>query len=101
MEEAVAIVTSNPVYVASKVGPHKWRSRAHSMRHCKAVLAVTDYERDDVSCVYYLPKVTTVQVGEWTSSCLEYCIRKVAALCKPYKYVATCIIMQKTGVTAA
>lgn len=38
-----------------------------------------------------------LQVGQWTSQCLEGCMQRLSALNKPYKYVVTCIIMQKTG----
>ncbi|KAI8469600.1 MAG: dynein light chain Tctex1 [Monoraphidium minutum] len=36
-------------------------------------------------------------VGRWTTGCLEGCIKRLVALGKPYKYVVTCTIMQKTG----
>lgn len=38
-----------------------------------------------------------VQVSQWTSSCLEHCIKRLTALNKPFKYVVTCVIMQKNG----
>ncbi|CAG9461412.1 unnamed protein product [Pedinophyceae sp. YPF-701] len=37
------------------------------------------------------------QVPQWTSSCLETCVRKLTNLQKPMKYIVTCVIMQKTG----
>lgn len=40
-----------------------------------------------------------LQVSQWTSSCLENCIKKLTALNKPFKYVVTCVIMQKNGET--
>lgn len=40
---------------------------------------------------------TLLQVSAWTNQCLEGCMKRLTALGKPYKYVATCIIMQKTG----
>ncbi|KAF5828826.1 Tctex-1, partial [Dunaliella salina] len=36
-------------------------------------------------------------VSQWTSTCLENCIKKLGNLNKPFKYVVTCIIMQKNG----
>lgn len=33
----------------------------------------------------------------WTSGCLENCMKRLTGLNKPFKYVVTCIIMQKTG----
>lgn len=37
------------------------------------------------------------QVNQWTSACLEGCMKRLTSMNKPYKYVVTCIIMQKTG----
>lgn len=37
------------------------------------------------------------KVSQWTSSCLERTIKKLTALSKPFKYVVTCVIMQKNG----
>jgi hypothetical protein len=41
--------------------------------------------------------VLHLQVSQWTSACLEGCMKRLTGLNKPYKYVVTCIIMQKTG----
>ena len=38
-----------------------------------------------------------MQVGQWTSTCLETCIKRLADLNKPFKYVVTTVIMQKNG----
>ena len=37
------------------------------------------------------------KVGTWTNNIVEGCVAKLTALHKPFKYIATCIIMQKTG----
>ena len=37
------------------------------------------------------------KVGPWTSSIVESCLGKLAALHKPFKYIVTCLIMQRTG----
>lgn len=37
------------------------------------------------------------RVPQWTSSCIEQCMARLAALQKPYKYIVTCMIMQKNG----
>ena len=42
-------------------------------------------------------KVGCVQVGQWTSTCLETCIKRLADFNKPFKYVVTTVIMQKNG----
>ena len=37
------------------------------------------------------------KVAQWTSNCVEQCLKRLTALNKPFKYIVTCIIMQKTG----
>lgn len=44
-----------------------------------------------------LLKMSGLQVGQWTSTCLETCIKRLADLNKPFKYVVTTVIMQKNG----
>jgi len=38
-----------------------------------------------------------VQVNQWTASIIEQAIAHLTKLNKPYKYIVTCAIMQKTG----
>eukprot|EP00002_Diphylleia_rotans_P002341 TRINITY_DN1149_c0_g1_i2.p1 TRINITY_DN1149_c0_g1~~TRINITY_DN1149_c0_g1_i2.p1 ORF type:complete len:114 (+),score=22.03 TRINITY_DN1149_c0_g1_i2:72-413(+) len=44
------------------------------------------------SAVYNHNKVT-----QWTSNIVEQCLKRLAGLNKPFKYVVTCIVMQKNG----
>ncbi|XP_037552642.1 dynein light chain Tctex-type 1 [Nematolebias whitei] len=37
------------------------------------------------------------QVNKWTSSIVERCISQLVKLGKPFKYIVTCAVMQKTG----
>jgi len=37
------------------------------------------------------------KVAQWTSNVVEQCLRRLTALNKPFKYIVTCIIMQKNG----
>ena len=37
------------------------------------------------------------KIASWTNNIIEYSLIKLTALHKPFKYIATCIIMQKTG----
>eukprot|EP00164_Ancoracysta_twista_P005076 GFYU01006913.1.p1 GENE.GFYU01006913.1~~GFYU01006913.1.p1 ORF type:complete len:117 (-),score=19.74 GFYU01006913.1:41-391(-) len=37
------------------------------------------------------------KVSQWTSSVLESCLKRLTGLNKPFKYIVTCIIMQKNG----
>eukprot|EP00002_Diphylleia_rotans_P016997 TRINITY_DN3300_c0_g2_i1.p2 TRINITY_DN3300_c0_g2~~TRINITY_DN3300_c0_g2_i1.p2 ORF type:complete len:114 (+),score=24.81 TRINITY_DN3300_c0_g2_i1:76-417(+) len=37
------------------------------------------------------------KVTQWTSTIVEQSLKRLAALGKPFKYVVTCLIMQKNG----
>ncbi|XP_078030260.1 dynein light chain Tctex-type 1-like [Epinephelus lanceolatus] len=37
------------------------------------------------------------RVNQWTTSVAEQCLRHLSKLGKPFKYIVTCIIMQKNG----
>lgn len=37
------------------------------------------------------------KVNQWTSSVVELCLNQLAKLNKPFKYIVTCVIMQKNG----
>ncbi|KAI4802484.1 dynein light chain Tctex-type 1-like [Pseudochaenichthys georgianus] len=37
------------------------------------------------------------RVNQWTTSVVEQCLSQLSKLGKPFKYIVTCIIMQKTG----
>ncbi|CAG5082806.1 Oidioi.mRNA.OKI2018_I69.PAR.g10212.t1.cds [Oikopleura dioica] len=39
----------------------------------------------------------SVKIDMWMNSIIEQCIENLTKLDKPYKYVATAVIMQKTG----
>ncbi|EFJ05638.1 hypothetical protein SELMODRAFT_8199, partial [Selaginella moellendorffii] len=36
-------------------------------------------------------------IGQWTSTVCEKCMAKLVNLNKPFKYIVTCMIMQKNG----
>eukprot|EP00052_Salpingoeca_macrocollata_P034897 m.12964 g.12964 ORF g.12964 m.12964 type:complete len:117 (-) comp7138_c0_seq1:35-385(-) len=40
----------------------------------------------------------TAKVKGWTSGIIETTLNKLCALNKPFKYIVTCVVMQKTGV---
>lgn len=40
---------------------------------------------------------THSRVPQWTSDVIEACMRRLTQLNKPFKYIVTCAIMQKTG----
>ena len=37
------------------------------------------------------------KVNEWTNSIVQNCLKELQALARAFKYVITCVIMQKTG----
>ncbi|XP_043916173.1 dynein light chain Tctex-type 1-like [Protopterus annectens] len=37
------------------------------------------------------------RVNQWTSSVVETCLNQLTKLGKPFKYIVTCVIMQKNG----
>jgi len=37
------------------------------------------------------------KVNEWTNSIVQNCLKELQALGRPFKYIITCVIMQKTG----
>lgn len=37
------------------------------------------------------------KVNQWTNSVVEQCLSQLTKLNKPFKYIVTCVIMQKTG----
>ncbi|XP_027140305.1 dynein light chain Tctex-type 1 [Larimichthys crocea] len=37
------------------------------------------------------------RVNHWTTSVVEQCLSQLSKLGKPFKYIVTCIIMQKNG----
>uniref|UniRef100_A0A8C9VWD3 Dynein light chain Tctex-type 1 n=1 Tax=Scleropages formosus TaxID=113540 RepID=A0A8C9VWD3_SCLFO len=39
----------------------------------------------------------TARVNAWTSAVVETCLSQLAKLGKPFKYIVTCIVMQKNG----
>ena len=36
-------------------------------------------------------------VGQWTNDVVAQCVRRLTALGKPFKYVVTCVLLQRTG----
>lgn len=37
------------------------------------------------------------KVSQWTSNIVESCVKRLTQLNKPFKYVVSCVIMQKNG----
>ena len=84
----------NQQYNEAKVRNTKWRFwglRPFGLQ------ARCDGRQCLTACAWVLRCALPAQVSQWTSSCLEHCIKRLTALNKPFKYVVTCIIMQKNG----
>lgn len=58
---------------------------------------VSNIIKESIDAVLQNQQYNETKVSQWTSSCLENCVKKLAGLNKPFKYVVTCIIMQKNG----
>ena len=43
------------------------------------------------------PALGATQVNSWCSLTVEHCLKRLTALNKPFKYIVTCVIMQKNG----
>uniref|UniRef100_A0A8C9RYB6 Dynein light chain Tctex-type 1 n=1 Tax=Scleropages formosus TaxID=113540 RepID=A0A8C9RYB6_SCLFO len=61
---------------------------------CSGFLAHSNSK--DIVCV---PLITYQhsRVNQWSSSVVENCLGQLTKLGKPFKYIVTCIIMQKNG----
>ena len=58
---------------------------------------VSNIIKESVDTVLQSEQYNVDKVGQWTNNCMECCLKRLTALAKPYKYVVTCLIMQKTG----
>jgi len=61
---------------------------------------VSNIIKESIDAVLQNTQYSEAKVSQWTSSCLENCIKRLTALNKPFKYVVTCAIMQKNGAAA-
>ena len=41
------------------------------------------------------------KINQWTNGIIEGCLKKLAALAKPFKYVVSCNLSQKVGILPA
>jgi dynein light chain Tctex-type 1 len=53
--------------------------------------------KDSLDTVLQSQQYNADKVPQWTSVCMESCMKRLTALNKPFKYIVTCLIMQKTG----
>ncbi|XP_063078789.1 dynein light chain Tctex-type 1 [Engraulis encrasicolus] len=65
----------------------------------------TAFVVDDVSTIIKESVETAIggntyqhsRVNQWTTNVVEQCLSQLSKLGKPFKYIVTCIIMQKNG----
>ncbi|XP_043573314.1 dynein light chain Tctex-type 1 isoform X1 [Chiloscyllium plagiosum] len=76
------------------------------MRHTKWILRHwAAFIVDDVSTIIKEAVENTIggnayqhnKVNQWTSAVVEQCLNQLTKLAKPFKYIVTCVIMQKNG----
>uniref|UniRef100_A0AAY5K9Q4 Dynein light chain Tctex-type 1 n=1 Tax=Esox lucius TaxID=8010 RepID=A0AAY5K9Q4_ESOLU len=74
--------------------------------HCKWILyTLTAFDADDVFGIIKESVEGTMggnifqqnRVDQWTSNVVELCLSQLSKLGKPFKYIVTCIIMQRNG----
>ncbi|EEH52812.1 flagellar inner arm dynein light chain Tctex1 [Micromonas pusilla CCMP1545] len=58
---------------------------------------VNEIIKESIDAVLQNAAYSHAKVGQWTSSAVETTLRRLTALKKPFKYVVTCVIMQKNG----
>uniref|UniRef100_UPI00398ECCC2 dynein light chain Tctex-type 1-like n=1 Tax=Pristiophorus japonicus TaxID=55135 RepID=UPI00398ECCC2 len=65
----------------------------------------TAFVADDVSTIIKEAVENTIggsayqhhKVNQWTGAVVEQCLNQLTKLAKPFKYIVTCVIMQKNG----
>jgi len=64
-----------------------------------------EFSPEDVEAIVRTAIVSTLnqsnynskKVNEWTNAIVTECLKKLQELARPFKYIITCIIMQKNG----
>ena len=58
---------------------------------------VNDIIKESIDAVLENAPYKHAFVGQWTNDVVETCVKRLAALNKPFKYVVTCNFVQKAG----
>ena len=58
---------------------------------------VQDIVKKSINTTLQGVSYTKEKVGVWCNQIVDGCLKSLSALGKPFKYVVTCIIMQKNG----
>lgn len=59
--------------------------------------AVKSVAKDSIETMLRNKNFQPQMINEWVSSIVEDCTKRLCAQNKPFKYISTCVIMQKTG----
>ncbi|XP_065908450.1 dynein light chain Tctex-type 1-like [Dysidea avara] len=62
-----------------------------------AVDEVSGIIKDSVEGVLGTNNYQHNKVNQWTSAVVEQCLNQLTKLAKPFKYIVTCVIMQRNG----
>ena len=81
--------------------PHALTRRSSFARsHPQAIFVGDDVEaivKESIDAVLANAPYKHAFVGQWTNDVVETCVKRLAGLNKPFKYVVTCVIMQRNG----
>lgn len=81
--------------------PHALTRRSSCARsHPQAIFVGDDVEaivKESIDAVLANAPYKHAFVGQWTNDVVETCVKRLAGLNKPFKYVVTCVIMQRNG----
>mmetsp|Transcript_5273 Transcript_5273/g.13492 ORF Transcript_5273/g.13492 Transcript_5273/m.13492 type:complete len:113 (+) Transcript_5273:206-544(+) len=58
---------------------------------------VSSIVKESIDQVMQIATYNHAKVPQWTSDVIETCMKKLTLLNKPFKYIVTCAIMQRTG----
>jgi dynein light chain Tctex-type 1 len=58
---------------------------------------VSNIIKESLDTVLLSKQYNVDKVGKWANECMENCVKRLTSYNKPFKYVVTCLIMQKTG----
>lgn len=53
--------------------------------------------KDSIESILRNESFKPEKINQWCSSIIEECTKRLCGFNKPFKYVSTCVIMQKTG----
>mmetsp|Transcript_13548 Transcript_13548/g.31193 ORF Transcript_13548/g.31193 Transcript_13548/m.31193 type:complete len:111 (-) Transcript_13548:168-500(-) len=53
--------------------------------------------KETIDLVLHETSYNHTKVGQWTNDIVEECLKRLIGLNKPFKYIVTCVIMQRIG----